>query len=89
MATRKTPKKSAPKARAARSVKSPALEVQVRANGPGPDEVAALAERLAGNRQVAELLAGTRNRLLSIRWEDPDAAGKSARSTPPDRFVAT
>ncbi|HXU32667.1 MAG TPA: hypothetical protein VN851_19025 [Thermoanaerobaculia bacterium] len=89
MATRKTTKKSAPKARAARSVRSPAIEVQVRTNGPGPEEVAALGERLAANRQVAELLAGTRNRLLSIRWEDPDAAGKSPRPTPPDRFVAT
>jgi len=65
------------------------LEVQVRAFGPGPDELAALAERLSGHRQIAVLLAGTRHRLLSIRWEDPDTGGKSGRPAPPDRFVAT
>ncbi len=84
---RSTPKKVS--RRSPRADRSKALEVSVRPTGPSVDEVAALEQRLTSHRQLAEWFRGSRCRLLSIRWEDPDATGKSARPAPIDEFVAT
>jgi len=64
------------------------LRVSVKAFGPRPDEVQALAQAVTKHSAVQKLLARTRFRLLRVDLLDPTSELKSTRPQPPSRFRA-
>src|ERR1700730_2376020 len=76
-----------------RSVKSSAergkaLHVEIKPFGPGPSQVAQLAQRLQRHKAVRKLLDKTRDRLTSVELLDSNKSTKATKPTPPERFCA-
>ena len=66
------------------------LSLKITAQGPTPDAFAALARELPQHPSLRELLAKTRNRVLSVELVESEPESKPARPpAPSDRFRAT
>lgn len=64
------------------------LDLKIVPFGPTPEDMRALAGKLAKHRAVRSQLAGTRHRLLSIRAVDDQDEAKPAGPKPPKEFRA-
>jgi Copper amine oxidase, enzyme domain len=65
------------------------IKVTVKPYGPTTEELAAIGERVVAQTKVRRMLGRGRSRLLYVEALRDEAAGKTKRPRPPERFRAT